>query len=77
MLATFRPQPMEQCKEIRLFEVTTSTDYGNNKVTGTFTPNLYINIQSYWDAKLDALNAYRSEIRGFPHSRSLEGIKFS
>ena len=75
VLTAFRPQPMEQCKEIRLFEVASSTDYGNNKITGTFTPNLYINIKSYWDAKLDALNAYRSEIRGFPHSRSLEGIE--
>ncbi|MDB9909849.1 PIG-L family deacetylase [Gammaproteobacteria bacterium] len=74
VLVAFRPQPMEICKEIRLFEVASATDYGHPALTGKFSPNLFINITNLWDFKLSALNAYSSEMRDYPHSRSLDGI---
>jgi|TARA_B100001964_G_C14137745_1_gene555950 LmbE family N-acetylglucosaminyl deacetylase len=74
VLTAFRPQPNEKCKEIRLFEVASATDYGNEALTGSFTPNLFIDIKETWDAKATALNAYKSEMRDYPHSRSIEGI---
>ena len=75
VLTAFRPQPMENCKEIRLFEVASATDYGNPAITGSFSPNLFVDITNKWEAKFDALNAYGSEMREYPHSRSVEGIK--
>jgi LmbE family N-acetylglucosaminyl deacetylase len=75
VLTAFRPQPMEICKEIRLFEVASATDYGNSAITGSFSPNLFIDITNKWSAKADALNAYSAEMREYPHSRSIEGIK--
>jgi LmbE family N-acetylglucosaminyl deacetylase len=74
VLTAFRPQPLEKCKEIRLFEVASSTDFGNPTITGVFNPNLFINITKNWDAKANALKAYKSEMRNYPHSRSVEGI---
>ena len=44
VLTAFRPQPNEKCKELRLFEVASATDYGNQAITGSFTPNLFVNI---------------------------------
>lgn len=75
VLTAFRPQPGEACRELRLFEVASATDYGNPAVTGTFSPNLYINVGPYWEVKEAALMAYRQEMREAPHSRSIEGIK--
>lgn len=75
VITAFRPQPSEICKEIRLFEVASATDYGNEALTGKFSPNLFVDINETWDAKLMALNAYASEMREYPHSRSIEGIK--
>ena len=74
-LTAFRPQPDEKCREIRLFEVASATDYGHGAVTGKFSPNLFISIQDTWHAKLDALMAYGSEMRDYPHSRSLGGLE--
>ena len=73
-LTAFRPQPKEACKEIRLFETPSATDYGHPSVTGQFIPNLYIDIATTWEVKEKALEAYRSELREFPHSRSMEAI---
>lgn len=75
VLTAFRPQPSETCKEIRLFEVASATDYGNTAVTGSFAPNLFVDITNNWSSKECALNAYSAEMRDYPHSRSIEGIK--
>ena len=75
VLTAFRPQPMEICKEIRLFEVPSATNYGNPSITSTFSPNLFVNITNQWSAKVDALNAYSAEMREYPHTRSIQGIK--
>ena len=75
VLTAFRPQPNENCKELRLFEVASATDYGNQAVTGSFAPNLFVNISDEWASKVRALEAYSSEMRDYPHSRSIEGIE--
>lgn len=75
VLTAFRPQPNEVCKEIRLFEVASATDYGHRAITGSFSPNLFVNITNVWPAKLASLNAYSSEMREYPHSRSIKGVK--
>lgn len=75
VLTAFRPQPNEACKELRLFEVASATDYGNSSITGLFSPNLFINISNEWPYKERALKAYSAEMRDYPHSRSIEGIK--
>ena len=75
VLTAFRPQPNELCKELRLFEVASATDYGNSAITGSFSPNLFIDISNEWPAKVKALEAYMEEMREYPHSRSIQGIK--
>ena len=73
-MTAFRPQPMELCREIRTFEVSSATDYGCFSAQNAFVPNLYIDINDFWEAKQTALGCYEGEIRHVPHSRSLEGI---
>lgn len=75
VLTAFRPQPLETCKEIRLFEIASATDYGHSAITGSFLPNLFVDISKNWDLKKEALIAYSEEMRDYPHSRSIEGIK--
>ena len=75
VLTAFRPQPGELCKEIRLFEIPSATDYGHPSLTGKFLPNLFISIKNTWEAKLKALKAYRQEMKPYPHSRSIDGVK--
>lgn len=76
VLTAFRPQPEEICKEIRLFEVPSATDYGIDTINGKFSPNLFISIdKESWNLKSKALDAYDCEIKSYPHSRSMQAIK--
>ncbi len=74
-LTAFRPQPNESYSEIRFFEVPSSSDFTVKQLEGKFEPNLYININDYWEKKLEALKFYEMEMHLSPHSRSYEKIK--
>ena len=74
-LTAFRPIANEKWKEIRSFEIPSSTDYGHESVTGYFKPNLYINIKDFWDIKNSALLDYKDELMEYPNSRSINKIK--
>lgn len=77
VITAIRPIPGQCVKEIYFFEVPSSTDYqiyynGNN-----FTPNVYFSVsQNQIERKVKALEAYKSEMREFPHSRSNESIQY-
>ncbi len=75
VLTAFRPLPKENCKEIRLFEVVSSTEFGHKDITNQFVPNLFVSISETWQAKKNALIAYQSEMREYPHIRSIKGIE--
>lgn len=75
VLIAFRPQPNEIYKEIRTFEVASSTEYSYKNTSGFFYPNLFVNIKNTWSLKEKALKCYENELREKPHPRSLNGIK--
>ena len=74
-LVAFRPQDKENWEEIRFFEVPSATDYGYALSEKRFEPNLYINVKKTFKKKISALKAYKSEMKKFPHSRSLKGLQ--
>jgi LmbE family N-acetylglucosaminyl deacetylase len=65
------PLKDEPVKEIYSFEVASSTEWGYPL---TFSPDLFFDISQYMDKKLSAMKEYKSELREYPHLRSLEGI---
>ena len=40
-----------------------------------FNPNLYFNVESTIDKKINLLKLYKGEIKKWPHARSLKSIK--
>lgn len=69
-------RPCNECapKEIRVFETLSSTEW-QSKSKNNFNPNLYININQEIELKIKALEEYSSELREYPHPRSIEGVK--
>jgi len=69
-----RPEPKETVREIYSFEVLSSTEWN---CPLTFLPDIYFDISGTLKYKLKAMEAYRSEIRKFPHPRSSRGISIN
>lgn len=73
VMTACRPQPGFPVKEIYAFEVLSSTEWQTPGVN-SFVPNCYENIEGYVRTKIKALEAYGEEMRGSPHSRSIQGV---
>ena len=39
-----------------------------------FSPNLHVNILPFWKKKKKSLLIYKSELRKYPHSRSVDAV---
>ena len=67
-----RPSRTSTLAEIYAFEIVCS---GNWTFDATFKPNVFVDIERYWEKKLAAWKCYEGEDRPFPFPRSVEGLK--
>ena len=70
-----RPQKQSTVKNLLFFEVPSSTEWQITKSSKTFNPNWFEDISSVIKKKLNALQAYKSELRKWPHPRSKKGVE--
>lgn len=71
VLTATRPMEEESVKSIYAFEILSSTEW-NYPIT--FSPNIFFDISNNFNKKLEAMEAYASELREYPHSRSLRAL---
>lgn len=69
-----RPTQDEPVREIYSFEVMSSTEWAYPL---TFHPDTYVDVAATIDLKLKAMAKYVSEIKDYPHPRSLTAIKLN
>lgn len=74
VIAACRPMPGRTVKELYFFEVASSTEW--HLLERPFVPNFFVDITGYVEKKEQALNCYSTEMRPFPHPRSIQGISF-
>jgi len=75
VLTACRPMKNESVKEIYAFETPSSTEWNFPDAGTYFIPNVFTDISETLDKKIDALRAYKSEIREYPHPRSPEALE--
>ena len=74
VITAARPLPKETVKEVLSFEVLSSTEWNNQQ---TFTPDVFFDVTKTLENKLAAINQYKSELKKFPHPRSIKGIRIN
>ena len=70
-----RPFPGSKVKRILTYEVLSSTDWQPKGAFDYFQPNVFVDISDQFQKKIQALNIYSSEMRPWPHSRSIKAIE--
>jgi LmbE family N-acetylglucosaminyl deacetylase len=67
-------RPTEDCIEaVYAFDTASSTEWAYPR---TFVPDTWVDISATLEAKVAALACYRSEVRDYPHPRSLKGLEY-
>ncbi len=75
VMSAARPMPGHGVKSILYFEIPSSTEWQTQGRSRAFVPNYFIDISATLELKIKALQAYKSEMREWPHPRSYEGIE--
>ena len=70
-----RPTPGHPVRRLLSFEVASSSEWQPPGSAPTFQPNWFVDISAQWPRKREALVAYSSEMRPWPHARSLEALE--
>jgi LmbE family N-acetylglucosaminyl deacetylase len=74
VVTALRPCAISNSIQVLAGEVNSSTEWGAF-YNENFQPNVYIDIENTIEQKVKALDCYKSELRDWPHPRSLEGIR--
>lgn len=75
VLTATRPTKACTVKEVYEFETVSSTEWSFGNREWGFFPNVFVDIQDYFEIKCDAMKKYKSELCSFPHPRSLETLE--
>lgn len=70
-------RPINACtvKEIYCFETLSETEWAHPFSNDVFIPNFFVDITDYFNTKIEAMKCFKSQLREYPSSRSLEALE--
>jgi LmbE family N-acetylglucosaminyl deacetylase len=74
-LVATRPLPGSSIRRLLCYEIGPTARFGLPAGSAGFVPNVFVDISRYLDKKLEAARCYRTELREYPHPRSIEGLR--
>ena len=74
-LVAVRPVLGQVVKELYCYRVPSSTEWTPNKEDTMFMPNYFVDIHQYADQKYKAFACYATELREYPHPRSVQYLR--
>ncbi len=75
VMVACRPLPGQTVKRILSFEVPSATEWQSSDYGRPFVPNWFEDISDALELKIKALKAYESEMRKWPHARSIKAVE--
>ena len=75
VITALRPIPgAHSCHTLLFWETASSTEWMAGGSADLFVPNWYVDISDHLESKLKALEAYETEMRPWPHARSIKAL---
>lgn len=76
-LVAVRPMMGQVVKELYCYRAPSSTEWTPNKADAMFMPNYFVDIEKFAEQKYKAFSCYSTELREYPHPRSVQYLKES
>ena len=74
-LVAVRPVMGQVVKELYSYRVPSSTEWTPNKADTMFMPNYFVDIEKFAELKYKAFACYSTELREYPHPRSVQYLR--
>lgn len=75
VLVAARPTPGQSVRRILSYHVNSATEWGARSEQRQFCPNVYFDVSTTIQKKLEAMKCYGVELRKFPHPRTLQALE--
>lgn len=75
VMVAARPVPGQTVKAVWQGEILSTTGWYGRSSAHAFEPDVFVDISQTLEAKLQAMELYKAELREFPHARSLKSIE--
>lgn len=75
VMVAVRPLAAPSVKSVYMYETLSETGWNYPTADKTFIPNVFVDISDYFLKKADAMRAYQSQLKGYPHPRSIEALE--
>jgi LmbE family N-acetylglucosaminyl deacetylase len=76
VITACRPMPGNHIGTLLCFEIASSTEWQTPISNQVFAPNWFVDISETLEIKMQALKAYESEMRPWPHVRSYRSLEY-
>ena len=73
-IVAVRPVEQSSVRRVLCYELPSSTEWNAQTLNNIFISNVFVNIEKTIDKKIEAVRAYKSELREYPHPRSIENV---
>ncbi len=74
-LVAVRPVCTQTVRELYCYSVPSSTEWTPSRADTAFLPNVFIDIEKHKEKKYSAMEAYKTELREYPHPRSVRHLR--
>ncbi len=74
-MVALRPLESPQLKAVYAYETLSETEWNIPNAGNAFIPSVWSDITDFMDIKLKAMECYGSQLRLYPHPRSIEAIR--
>lgn len=75
VMVAVRPLVAPWVREVYMYETLSETGWNYPTVDKAFIPNHFVNITEYIGIKEKAMKCYESQLKSYPHPRSLQAIR--
>lgn len=74
VMVSMRPRGDHIVRSVYAYETLSETEWNIPHISKTFIPNIFVDISSTFDMKVEAMNCYQSQLSEFPEPRSIEAV---
>jgi N-acetylglucosamine malate deacetylase 1 len=73
-LVAARPQGNNKVESIYCYETLSETEWAPMQGHNSFIPNHFVDVSGFFEKKVEAMSEFKSQLREFPHPRSIEAL---
>ena len=74
-MVALRPVYDFKVKEIYMYETLSETGWNLQLSEKSFNPNVWVDISDYFEKKIKSMSYYQSQLKEYPHPRSVEAVE--